>query len=182
MAEYIRWMARNLPKICDLPAVKLLKVAFGWKWCRFLISRPYNRLHLYYLDRKVIGHNFIWKGVFMISAKSIQQFYLPLRLLRFRAANRLHSLKNKPEKSQDITEESRLSREKVIEIYDWIAKLNAQSKGVWVVRKLHKKSTLTKFRWRNKMDVTNTILIFDVIALLGIMISSAVYLYHHKYH
>ncbi len=32
------------------------------------------------------------------------------------------------------------------------------------------------------MDVTNTILIFDVIALLGIMISSAVYLYHHKYH
>lgn len=66
----------------------------------------------------------------MILAKSIQQFYLPLRLPRFRAANRLHFLKNKPELSQDITEESRLSREKVIEIYDWIAKLNAQSKGV----------------------------------------------------
>ncbi len=30
------------------------------------------------------------------------------------------------------------------------------------------------------MDITQTILIFDVIALVGIMISSAVYMYRHK--
>ncbi len=32
------------------------------------------------------------------------------------------------------------------------------------------------------MEITHTILVFDVIALMGIMISSAVYLYRHKFH
>jgi hypothetical protein len=33
-----------------------------------------------------------------------------------------------------------------------------------------------------KMEITQTILIFDAIALVGIMVSSAIYLYRHKYH
>ena len=32
------------------------------------------------------------------------------------------------------------------------------------------------------MEVTHTILIFDVIALVGIMIASTVYLHKHKFH
>ncbi len=32
------------------------------------------------------------------------------------------------------------------------------------------------------MEVTHTILVFDVIALMGIIVSSAVYLYRHKIH
>jgi len=32
------------------------------------------------------------------------------------------------------------------------------------------------------MEITHTILIFDVIALVGIMFTSAVYLYKHKFH
>jgi|GEM_PF-3189273 len=32
------------------------------------------------------------------------------------------------------------------------------------------------------MEITQTILVFDVIALVGIMIASAVYLYRHKTH
>ena len=32
------------------------------------------------------------------------------------------------------------------------------------------------------MEVTHTILIFDVIALVGIMVASTVYLYKHKVH
>ena len=32
------------------------------------------------------------------------------------------------------------------------------------------------------MEVTHTILMFDAIALVGIMFASAVYLYKHKYH
>jgi hypothetical protein len=31
------------------------------------------------------------------------------------------------------------------------------------------------------MEITQTILIFDVIALVGIMVSSAVYLYRNQY-
>lgn len=30
------------------------------------------------------------------------------------------------------------------------------------------------------MEITQTILVFDVIALVGIMISSAIYMYRHK--
>lgn len=30
------------------------------------------------------------------------------------------------------------------------------------------------------MEITQTILIFDVIALVGIMIASAIYMYRHK--
>jgi len=32
------------------------------------------------------------------------------------------------------------------------------------------------------MEVTHTILIFDIIALMGIMIASTVYLYKNKFH
>ncbi len=32
------------------------------------------------------------------------------------------------------------------------------------------------------MEITHSILVFDVIALMGIMVSSAVYLYRHKTH
>jgi len=32
------------------------------------------------------------------------------------------------------------------------------------------------------MEATHTIIIFDVIALVGIMLTSAIYLYKHKFH
>ncbi len=32
------------------------------------------------------------------------------------------------------------------------------------------------------MEITHTILVFDVIALIGIIVSSAVYMYRHKVH
>ena len=32
------------------------------------------------------------------------------------------------------------------------------------------------------MEITQTIIIFDVIALVGIMLTSAVYLHRHKFH
>lgn len=61
----------------------------------------------------------------MISAKSIQRLYQPPKLHKFRAVKNLRSLRSKSNISND-TAEQQLSREQVLEIYDWIAQLHAQ--------------------------------------------------------
>ena len=62
----------------------------------------------------------------MISAKSIQRLYQPPKLHKLRAVKKLHSLRVGSDVSNNDTEERQLSREQVLEIYDWIAQLNAQ--------------------------------------------------------
>lgn len=62
----------------------------------------------------------------MISAKSIQRLYHPLQLQQLHAVRKLHSLRNKSEISKDAADDQHLSREQVIEIYDWIAQLHAR--------------------------------------------------------
>lgn len=65
----------------------------------------------------------------MLSAKSIQRLYRPLRLKKLRALFRSHSSTSNLEHEIDITDAQRLSRDQVLEIYDWIAQLNAQQRG-----------------------------------------------------
>lgn len=61
----------------------------------------------------------------MISAKSIQRLYQqPLRLQKLYAKNRFASLNSSAEESGDTLDEQHLSRDQVLEIYDWIAQLN----------------------------------------------------------
>ena len=62
----------------------------------------------------------------MLSTKSIQRLYRPSKLRKFRAVSTLRSLRTNPDISKNTTEEQHLSREQVLEIYDWVAQLNAQ--------------------------------------------------------
>ena len=62
----------------------------------------------------------------MISAKSIQRLFHPSKLQKFRAVKKLSSLRANSDVSTEATEEKQLSREQVLEIYDWVAQLNAQ--------------------------------------------------------
>ena len=63
----------------------------------------------------------------MISAKSIQRLYHPAKLQKFRAVKKLRSLRAKSEISKNHnTDDQHLSRDQVLEIYDWIAQLNAR--------------------------------------------------------
>ena len=62
----------------------------------------------------------------MISAKNIQRLFHPSKLQKFRAVKNLSSLRTNSDISTEATEEKQLSREQVLEIYDWVAQLNAQ--------------------------------------------------------
>ena len=61
----------------------------------------------------------------MISAKSIQRLYQIPKLQKIHAVRKLQSLRSKSNISND-TAEQQLSREQVLEIYDWVAQLNAR--------------------------------------------------------
>lgn len=62
----------------------------------------------------------------MLSAKSIQRLYRPSRLLKLRAANSLQAFASEPKFHEDDTHVRSLSRDQVLEIYDWIAQLRTQ--------------------------------------------------------
>ncbi|MGI9227452.1 MAG: hypothetical protein ACR2PU_01540 [Gammaproteobacteria bacterium] len=62
----------------------------------------------------------------MLSAKSIQRLYRPSRLLKLRAANSLQAFASKSKFQKDDTHDRSLSRDQVLEIYDWIAQLRTQ--------------------------------------------------------
>ena len=64
----------------------------------------------------------------MLSYKSIQRLYKPSRLQKFPAVKKLHSLKTHQDFSEDAANDTSLTRDQVIEIYDWISQLNSQSK------------------------------------------------------
>ncbi len=64
----------------------------------------------------------------MLSLKSIQRLYKPSRLQKFPAVKRLRSLKVHHNSSEKAAHETTLSRDQVLEIYDWISQLNSQSK------------------------------------------------------
>ncbi len=62
----------------------------------------------------------------MLSAKSIQRLYHPTRLLKLRAKEKLQSFSSKPTFQTDEAQDCFLSRDQVLEIYDWIAQLRTQ--------------------------------------------------------
>ena len=62
----------------------------------------------------------------MLSTKSIQRLYHPSRVLKLRAKNRLQSLASKSKFQKDNSRDCSLSRDQVLEIYDWIAQLRTQ--------------------------------------------------------
>ena len=64
----------------------------------------------------------------MLSCKSIQRLYQPFRLQKFPAVNKkLHSLKHHQISPESAANSSSLSRDQVLEIYDWISQINSQS-------------------------------------------------------
>ncbi len=62
----------------------------------------------------------------MISAKSIERLYQSSKPSKLRAARKLYSLHTNLDSVEDTTMDTHLSRDQVLEIYDWIAQLNAQ--------------------------------------------------------
>ena len=65
----------------------------------------------------------------MLSFKSIQRLYKPSRLHKFPTVKKLRSLKARQNSSESATNDTNLSRDQVLEIYDWISQLNSQSKA-----------------------------------------------------
>ena len=63
----------------------------------------------------------------MLSYKSIQRLYKPFRLQKFPAVKKLHSLKSHQNFSENAANGTNLSRDQILEIYDWISQLNSQS-------------------------------------------------------
>ena len=68
----------------------------------------------------------------MLSAKSIQRLYKPSRLQKFPVINKLHLFKSDQGASDSAANDTNLnlSRDQVIEIYDWISQLNSESNNV----------------------------------------------------
>lgn len=64
----------------------------------------------------------------MLSTKSIQRLYTPSRLENFPAVKKLRSLGNHSS-SDSAANDTNLSQDKVLEIYDWIAQINSQHNG-----------------------------------------------------
>ena len=64
----------------------------------------------------------------MLSFKGIQRLYKPSRLLKFPKVKKLHSLKAHQNFSESAANDTNLSRDQILEIYDWISQLNSQSK------------------------------------------------------
>ena len=65
----------------------------------------------------------------MLSFKSIQRLYKSSRLHKFPTVKKLRSLKTRQNSSESTTNDTNLSRDQVLEIYDWISQLNSQSKA-----------------------------------------------------
>ena len=66
----------------------------------------------------------------MLSTKSIQGLYKPSRLQKFPVVKKLCALKSPRAPSEKAANDTNLSRDQVIEIYDWIAQLNSESSSV----------------------------------------------------
>ncbi len=66
----------------------------------------------------------------MLSVKSIQRLYKPSRLQKFPVVKKLRSLNSTQISSESAANDTNLSRDQVIEIYDWIAQLKADSNSV----------------------------------------------------
>ncbi len=62
----------------------------------------------------------------MISAKSILRPYQQPILAKLHAVEKLYSLHTKSNTLEKSVEDQQLSREQVLEIYDWVAQLRAQ--------------------------------------------------------
>ena len=65
----------------------------------------------------------------MLSTKSIQRLYKSSRLQKFPVVRKLRTLKSPQTPSERAANDTHLSRDQVIEIYDWIAQLNSESNG-----------------------------------------------------
>lgn len=63
----------------------------------------------------------------MLSNKSIQRLYKPSRLQKFPVVKKLLSLNSDQTSSESAANDTNLSRDQVIEIYDWIAQIKSQS-------------------------------------------------------
>ena len=66
----------------------------------------------------------------MLSNKSIQRLYKPSRLLKVPVVKKLRSLNFHQNSSQSAANDTHLSRDQVIEIYDWVAQINAESNSL----------------------------------------------------
>lgn len=66
----------------------------------------------------------------MLSTKSIQRLYKPSRLQKFPVVKKLHLFKSDQDTSDSAANDTNLSRNEVIEIYDWISQINSESNGV----------------------------------------------------
>jgi hypothetical protein len=64
----------------------------------------------------------------MLSNKSIQRLYKPPRLRKFPVVKKLIASNDNQTLSENAANDTHLSRDQVIEIYDWIAKLKSQYK------------------------------------------------------
>jgi len=65
----------------------------------------------------------------MLSTKSIQRLYKPSRLQKFPVVKKLHSVESNSS-SESAANDTNLSQDKVLEIYDWIAQINSQSNSL----------------------------------------------------
>jgi len=63
----------------------------------------------------------------MLSNKSIQRLYKPSRLQKFPVVKKLLSSNRNQTSSKSAANDTNLSRDQVIEIYDWIAQIKSQS-------------------------------------------------------
>lgn len=63
----------------------------------------------------------------MLSTKSIQRLFKPSRLQKLSAATKLRSIVNKQIPAESLSDDANLSRDQVLEIYDWISQINSQS-------------------------------------------------------
>jgi len=65
----------------------------------------------------------------MLSTKSIQRLYKPSRLQRSPVVKKLHIFKSDQSASESAANDTNvnLSRDQVIEIYDWISQINSES-------------------------------------------------------
>ncbi len=63
----------------------------------------------------------------MLSTKSIQRLFKPSRLQKLSVATKLRSIVNKQIPAESLSDDANLSRDQVLEIYDWISQINSQS-------------------------------------------------------
>lgn len=63
----------------------------------------------------------------MLSNKSIQRLYKPSRLQKLPVVKKLLSLNSNQTSSESAANDTNLSRDQVIEIYDWIAQIKSKS-------------------------------------------------------